>query len=319
MRALRLLFSAALLVAACSSPSASISPLTTTPASSEPVSSADAALVATATDGDGLTLRATFDRLEVETGGTVSVHLAIENRRTTDVVFQEPCHPESMTVGLRVPLEPAGREWTGLAAAFKTYALETSSGSPMESSVRTLQRTMAKPERCHAASGEGLTAAGEPVTIIPAGATYETGMTWTAQIVAGVPAVAGPAPFSITVLHDLVAAANGLVTAETLEVAGELTVLAGAPSAVSAGSALDATIADRAFSTWLAEQPRGSWVNANLYLQPGAIGVDEAVLPSVPYWAVELFREPRNWAIYYLDALTGKILDRNFCAIPCDR
>ena len=162
-----------------------------------------------------------------------------------------------------------------------------------------------------------MTAAGEPETIIPAGATYETGVAWTAQIVGGVPAVPGPAPFSISMLHDLVPAANGLVQAETLEVTGEITVLAGAPSAVSAGIALDATIADRAFSKWLAEQPRSSWVNANLFLQPGAIGV--AVLPSVPYWAVELFREPRNWAIYYVDAMTGKVLDRNFCNIPCDR
>lgn len=312
-----------LLLVACAAPSAS-SPAASAPGTPpsparSPDASTDAALIATATDGAGLTLRATFDRLAVEPGGSVSVRIAIENRRPTDVVFAEPCQPQSMTVGLQVPSDPVGREWTGLAAAFKTWALETSTGSPMESSVRTLQRTMAKPERCHAATGEELTAAGEPETIIPAGATYETGMTWSAEIVAGVPALPGPAPFSISVLHDLAAAGNGLIKAETLEAAGEITVLAGAPSAVSAGSALDATIADRAFSSWLAEQPRTSWVNANLYLQPGAIGVDEAVLPPVPYWAVELFREPRNWAIYYLDALTGKVLDRNFCNIPCDR
>ena len=57
--------------------------------------------------------------------------------------------------------------------------------------------------------------------------------------------------------------------------------------------------------------------NANLFLQGRAFGVD--VLPEVPYWDVELYREPRNWAVLYIDAMSGDVLRRNFCNIPCDR
>ena len=56
--------------------------------------------------------------------------------------------------------------------------------------------------------------------------------------------------------------------------------------------------------------------NANLFLQPPAVGVDE--LPSVPYWDIDLFRVPRNWATLYVDASNGTILKKMFCDIPCD-
>ena len=49
---------------------------------------------------------------------------------------------------------------------------------------------------------------------------------------------------------------------------------------------------DATFAKWLAKQPRKSWVNANLFIQPAAVQV--AVLPDVPYWDVELFRERDN-------------------------
>ena len=65
------------------------------------------------------------------------------------------------------------------------------------------------------------------------------------------------------------------------------------------------------------KQPQDSWENANLFLQPGAIGVD--VLPIVPYWSVELFRAPRNWAILSVDAAEGHVLKKMFCNTPCDR
>ena len=40
--------------------------------------------------------------------------------------------------------------------------------------------------------------------------------------------------------------------------------------------------------------------------------------PEVPYWDVELFLEPRDWAVLYIDAMSGEVLRRNFCDIPCD-
>ena len=79
----------------------------------------------------------------------------------------------------------------------------------------------------------------------------------------------------------------------------------------------DAVLGDAEFTAWLSKQPRDSWENANLFLQPPAVGV--AALPVVPYWDVELFRAPRNWAILYVDAREGTVLKKMFCDIPCDR
>jgi hypothetical protein len=279
-------------------------------AASEPQPS----LVTTVKETDGLKLVAAFDRLKVEAGGTVTVALSIENTRSTDVVFDEPCNTQAMTVEVRAPVEPIGRDWDGIAAAFKTYALEQSAGSPIESSIREPLRTIAKSGPCHAPeSGLGV---GGTLKLIEAGTTYENVLTWQADIVRDVPAVPGSAPFSITVQFDHEEAGNGLFTIETLEATGTITVLDGAPSALSAGHALDAALGDPEFAAWLEQQPKDAWVNANLFLQGRAFA---AGLPEVPYWNVELYREPRNWAGLFIDAMSGEVIRRNFCNIPCDR
>ncbi len=325
MRRLTILFALGLLATACMGVAPSVAPSAAAPipnptdgpgipapATSEPGSPA---ITATAEDG-GLRLEASFDRIAVEAGGVIEVALSIENTRPTDVRFEEPCGLAAMTVSVPVPVEPVGRTWTGIAATFKTYALEQSTGSPMESSVRTLLPTAATPAPCHAEQGPGDASGVLPTTIIPAGTTYTTTLRWTAELVRGVAAMPGSAAYSIKVLYDP-RVAGQLIRADTLELTGTFTILDGRPSAVSAGQALDAAIGDPKFAAWLRQQPAASWVNANLYLQPGAIGVK--VLPAVPYWAVELFREPRNWAIYYVDAIAGGVLKPSFCDIPCDR
>ncbi len=270
--------------------------------------------VTTASEAGGLRLVATFDRMEVAAGGTLTVALSIENTRTTDVVFDEPCEMRGMTVELRAPMEPVGRDWDGIAAAFKAYALETSTGTPIESSIRGGLSTVANSGPCHApVSGAGVAGT---LKLIEAGTTYETVLTWRAEIVPDVPAMPGSAPFSIVVPFDHKEAGNGLFRVETLEATGTITVLEGAPSAISAGQALDAALDDGEFAAWLEQQPKDAWVNANLFLQ--GRGFAEGY-PEVPYWDVELYREPRNWAVLYIDAMTGEVLDGNFCNIPCDR
>jgi hypothetical protein len=270
--------------------------------------------VTTVVESAGLKLVAEFDRMEVEAGGTVTVNLSIENTRPTDVVFDEPCNVSAMTVAVRAPVEPIGRDWDGIAAAFKSYALETSTGTPIESSIREPIRTNAKGEPCHAtASGAGV---GGTLKLIEAGTTYETVLTWAAEIVPGVPAAPGPAPYTIAVAFDHKDAANGLFSVESLDATGTITVLEGAASAISAGQALDAALGDAKFAAWLEQQPKDAWANTNLFLQ--GRGFAEGY-PEVPYWDVELFREPRSWAILYIDAMTGEVLRRNFCNIPCDR
>jgi len=263
----------------------------------------------------GLKLVASFDRLIVEPGGDVNVQLSLRNTRSEDVSFSEPCgQSDAMVVEVPNPVEPIGREWDGIAGVFKAYALGQSSGTPIESSIRTPLKTMAKASRCHTLTVGEL---GFEHQRIPAGETYESTLTWSAELVKDLPAGPGEVPFSIQVRHDIEAAGGGMYKAETLAVNGAISVLPGGANVVTAGEALDAALADPDFSAWLSKQPRKSWENANLYLQPGAVGVD--VLPTVPYWSVELFRAPRNWAIYYVDASTGTVLKRMFCDIPCDR
>lgn len=89
-----------------------------------PSSGSQASRIETVAEADGLKLVAAFDRLEVDPGGTVTVDLSIQNTRATDVVFDEPCNDQAMTVELPAPVEPVGRDWDGIAAAFKTFALE---------------------------------------------------------------------------------------------------------------------------------------------------------------------------------------------------
>jgi hypothetical protein len=271
--------------------------------------------VAIAAEAGGLKLLASFDRLHVEAGGVITGSLRIENTRVTHVVFEEPCNAPTMTVALRTPIDPVGRDWDGIEGTFKTYALTKSTGSPIESSIRTPLPTIAAMGPCHAANGPDV--GGFPTRIIEAGATYETSFTWTAELVRGLPSDPGLAPFTISVRYDLESAGDGLIRGETLEATGSITVVAGAPGALSAGQALDAALADARFVAWLEERPDDAWENANLLLQPGAIGVKS--LPEVPYWDVELYREPRSWAVLLIDAASGAVLRRTFCNIPCDR
>jgi hypothetical protein len=317
MKRLALLVALGLGVIACSSAAPSVGPggSTAPGGTGSPIAPLPSALITFKAESDGLELVAAFDRLVVEPGGDVTVQLRLRNTRSEDVSFSEPCgQSDAMIVEVPNPVEPIGREWDGIASVFKTYALGQSTGTPIESSIRTPLKTMAMGSRCHAPTE------GDPSfehQTISAGETYESTFTWSAELVKDLPAVAGQMPFSIQVKHDIEAAGGGMYKAETLRVDGAITVLPGGPNVVTAGEALDAAIADPDFFAWLSKQPRKSWENANLYLQPGAVGVD--VLPTVPYWSVELFRAPRNWAIYYVDASNGTVLKRLFCDIPCDR
>jgi hypothetical protein len=314
MKCLALLVALVLGLIACSDAAPSVVPGGST-AFGSPIAPSPSAPITFTAESDGLELVAAFDRLIVEPGGDVTVQLSLRNTRSDDVSFSEPCgQTDTMIVEVPNPVEPVGRAWDGIAGAFKTYALGQSTGTPIESSIRTPLKTMAEGSRCHTLT------VGEPGfehQTIAAGETYESTLTWSAELVKDLPAGPGEMPFSIQVRHDIEATGGGMYKAETLRVDGAITVLPGGPKVVTAGEALDAAIGDADFAAWLSKQPRKSWENANLYLQPGAVGVD--VLPNVPYWSVELFRTPRNWAIYYVDASKGAVLKRMFCDIPCDR
>lgn len=312
MKHLALLVGLLAVVVACSTAASPVVPGGSAASASPDAPSPSAAIFFNA-DNDGLKLVASFDRLIVEPGGDVTVQLSLNNTRSEEVVFREPCYEDAMIVEVPNPVEPIGREWDGMAGSFKTHALEESQGSPIESSIREPLKTTVKASPCHAPwQGE----LGFELQTIPAGDTYESTLTWSAELVKDLPAGPGDMPFSIEVQHDHEAVGGGMFKAETLAVNGSITVLPGGPKAVTAGEALDAALGDSEFAEWLSKQPRNSWVNTNLLLEPPAVGV--TALPVVPYWHISLHREPRNWAALYIDALKGTILIRDFCDIPCN-
>jgi hypothetical protein len=141
---------------------------------------------------------------------------------------------------------------------------------------------------------------------------------WSAEIVEGVPALSGLAPFTIGTTYDAKPRGKILIGKE-LEVSGHLPIVGSARRTLSAGEALDVLLSDPQFSTWLAERPSRTWTNANLFLQSSP--TDNGILPAGPAWEIDLFREqgvPRHFAIAFVQPFTGA-LRVNYCDIPCDR
>jgi hypothetical protein len=132
-------------------------------------------------------------------------------------------------------------------------------------------------------------------------------MSWKAEIVAGVDALADPVPFKVSVGYDQ---QNGPPSYppdyqgvrgswspmfKSLEVNGQLEVVGQGRALKGPGEVIDAALADKKFVSWLSKQPTTSWSNANLYLNSESVA--QGILPKGPAWQLELFREPRNWAI----------------------
>jgi len=284
----------------------------------------------TATD-DGLTLQVVVDGASVAPGGQITVQITLHNGRSTPVDYRgPPCtsSPASIQLTVALPLEPAGDTWGGLLGQYKRYVLTTGKGPgdvPATSPVQILLPT-ADPlaNQCAGSGGQ-----------LPPGQTIHRMLTWTADIVPGVPALPGDVPFTVAVDHDPEAPPTpraeptssgfhqlpGLQPGpqyRTLTVSGDLRVV-GAPSAhVTVGQALDSMLRDGRFTAWLAEQPMSSWVNANLFLeyvkQQGG-----SIIPPGSSWEVDMFREPRNWAIGFVDPISGTLRSLTFCNIPCSR
>lgn len=91
------------------------------------------------------------------------------------------------------------------------------------------------------------------------------------------------------------------------------------PPTISAGTAIDAVIADADFQTWLDQAPESSWVAASAFLQNLGPG-DNGIVPDGPSWEVDLFRVvdgERQWAISFVDVATGKVRSVNTCTTAC--
>lgn len=264
---------------------------------------------------------------ETTPGGTLSVTVTIHNGRSVPVVLQnQRCDaPALMSFFLPFPQDPPGRSWTGLAGEYKAFAL-----GQMESSGGFLQPWYGDAKPC--------TQTGGWVQTLKAGATTTAKLVWTADLVAGVPALPGNLDFTITVGHDPtcspppgfqcgpIGSQGGsafswrwkftILTAS----GGQLRIAGNSPNVVTAGQAIDALLADRRFSTWLSKEPSSTWSTANLMLLN--YGAAQGIVPAGPSWEVDLFRQngvPRNWAIAFIDPFSAKVRNLQFCNAPCSR
>lgn len=273
-----------------------------------------------ATD-NGLSMEVTLSSSEVVPGGSVPIEITIRNDRAVPVpIGSGHCGAlATMYALLPVPLDPVGRDWDGIEGTFKRYALSQDfreGGAPMSQP----GWVYANATPCRDPSSD---------TMLEPGGSLTESMTWSALLVKGVPALPGVVPFRVSISHDPTGGppsyppgykgplAMWLPTYEQLTVTGTIRIVGGAPAVLSGGQAIDAMLSNQQFANWLTEQPASTWSVANVFLQnPGKA---QGVVPVGASWEVELFREvgvPRNWAIGYVDAFSGKVLSLRFCYAP---
>jgi hypothetical protein len=266
---------------------------------------------------DGLSLTVTV-QAEVVPGATVDIDIALRNDRSVPVAFYSACGDPRMFAMVPVPVEPAGRDWTGIAAQFKAYGLSQGLGQ--------IDHPEATSRRVDLVG----TCMESDLSLAPGG-TASASISWKADLVPGVPVPSGDIPISVTVgikpgggaatgAPDPTEAGGGLMRIDELTVDGAIRVVGDTPKLVSAGQALDAMLADKRFTVWLAKMPRKTWSGTNVFLEDAGTG--GGITAAGPSWDIELFREigvPRNWAIGFVDPSSGKLRSLTFCTDPCDR
>jgi hypothetical protein len=284
--------------------------------SPEPSASASTSLE---TEVDGYSLSMTVDHPTLAPGETATFKATFHNGTKSPVDYYVPwCGgPASLQVQIPLPTEPSGRTWPGIAGQFKQYVLKEGYGAGGPPALGPFVSTVnAKP--CEEGQFEAMLGPGESVT---------SSLAWKAEIVAGVPALAGPVPFTVHVGYDrqngplsYAPDYKGPLTYKQLIVKGVLEVDGTARTLASLGEVIDSVLADARFTKWLAEDPQSTWSNANLFLmsQPKAQGI----MPAGPSWELDLFKEigvPRHWAIAFIDPFDASVLSVTYCNVPCDR
>ena len=321
-------FLAAVLLAGCTatavdssaSPSSVTPPLSTSTPASPATATATRELVAQA---DGFTLTVAMDRTTVEPGRDVIFTATFQNGTAEPTEYLVPwCGgAASITMSVALPLEPKGKTWDGIAQVFKEYALNEGSG-PGGVPAQAPARVELRANPCIEGQFEATLDPGQSVT---------STIVWPAEIVAGVPALAGNVPFKVAVSYDrqdeatsssALAGGLGLISRnyKQISVEGSVEVVGIGPRIVTAGEAVDALLEDQGFAAWLVAQPRPTWTNANLFLSswPKA----EGIVPAGPSWDIELFPDlnaPRHWAIAFVDPFDASVRSVTYCNVPCDR
>jgi len=292
---------------------------TDAPATAAATAATNQALVAQA---DGFTLTVTPDRLELAPGETVTFTATFHNGTDTPIDVAGSTCSAGMTGLLHValPQAPRGRDWSGIRQAFKDFVLTEGMGPGIVPALQPLVVNMSAGDcGVYAVSSE-----------LQPGATVSREMSWKAEIVPGVDALASTVPFEVSVGYDQ---QNGPPSQppdgpmiswspmfKQLMVKGQVHVIGGATALKGPGEIIDAVLADKGYAAWLAKRPASTWSAANLFLESSPTG--EGILPKGPAWEVDLFRErnvPRHWAIAFVDPFDAKLLSVTYCNIPCDR
>ena len=289
------------------------SPSQAAPALESPRTSYDA-------EADGLTLTVTLDRSVVAPGEVVTVTATLQNGTTEPVDYSIPgCGGvASLVLTVDIPQGSSGKTWSGIAQTFKEYVLTEglgAGGAPLSSPVRV--EAVADP--CvYDHDFEAILAPGESVT---------SSLAWKAEIVAGLGALAGSVPFTVSVGYDRQndppSHAPGSISSmwfpiyKQLVVSGALEVVGEARALPGPGEVLDAVLADKKFVKWLDNEPRATWSNVNLFL---AAGRTDGFPPTVPNWDLDFFVEvgvPRHFALAFIDPFDASILLIQYCDVPC--
>ncbi len=260
---------------------------------------------------DGISLTARLDRAMVEPGGKVTIEIAVHNGRTSPITYFAPCDGAvEMNTTVPLPDQPPGRTWTGIEADLKKAALAGSTAQvsaaiySVSCQTNGMQRSLAP------------------------GQTASSSLSWSAEIVAGVPAFPGDAPFTIALMGPTgypsdYAGQLGPVTGvmvpigEQLHVTGRITIAGKAPELLSKGQVIDSLLANTTFTKWLDEQPESTWSSVNFYLENDPA---KGTIPE-PRWVLQVFREqsvPRNFVLAYIDPASGAV-GLDICEAPCSR
>jgi hypothetical protein len=272
-------------------------------------------------EADGYRLTVSADRLTLAPGETVEFTATFHNGTSHPIDVAGPACGGGTTgyVSVALPPKPIGKKWTGIRQTFKDYVLAQGYGPGGVPALDPLVVNISGPE-CGDWTISSELGAGESVT---------SSMSWKAEIVAGVDALTGLVPFRMTVGYDQ---QNGPPSYppdyqgvrgswspmfKSLEVNGQLEIAGEGRALKSPGEAIDAVLANKKFANWLGKQPPRTWSNANLFLQSWPRR--EGIMPKGPAWDIELFREPRNWAIAFVDPFDASLISVTYCNIPCDR
>jgi hypothetical protein len=260
----------------------------------------------------------------VAAGGEWTVDVELRNDRDVPLIYGDgPCHAfASLAVTKPIPLEPEGAAWSGMEADFKGYAL--TEGAAGGGTLPT------NPMIEYVYDADCPEAAGRFEELAP-GETVSHSISWTAEIIDGLDALAGPVEFMVSAGIDPDRTEPPPPDPEggpmsmwfpnytALSVTGVLTVDHPRQAPISIGQAIDAVLGDARFTGWLAAQPGGTCTGVNVLLTEGQAG---SILPVGPNWEIDVFCEegvPRHWAISTVDPFSAEVTGLTFCDVPCDR